>query len=233
MLYRLLSHSQLATKFYFSMRNIRTSTKIKGRNNNIDAAEAFLLGCNIQIIGDNNRVSIGKGSALEKVRVRLFGNNLRLNIGERAIFGRGSDIFLRDNGGSLEVGDDCGIGRANLYVAEDERTLRIGDDCLVSWDVEVRCSDSHAIFEQQTKTRINFAENIEIGNHVWIGLRCVILKGATIGSGSVVGAGSVVTKSVPANVVVVGNPARVVRSGVVWHEDKNLRIFESDLVSGQ
>jgi acetyltransferase-like isoleucine patch superfamily enzyme len=53
---------------------------------------------------------------------------------------------------------------------------------------------------------------VKIGAHVWIGFNSIILKGVTIGDRSVVAAGSVVTKDIPADVLVAGNPARVIRS---------------------
>lgn len=52
---------------------------------------------------------------------------------------------------------------------------------------------------------------VRIGNNVWIGAGAVILPGVTIGDNSVIGAGSIVTKDIPANVVAVGNPCRVLR----------------------
>ena len=52
---------------------------------------------------------------------------------------------------------------------------------------------------------------VTIGNNVWIGGGCIILPGVTIGDNSVIGSGSVVTKSIPANVVAVGNPCRVIK----------------------
>ena len=57
-----------------------------------------------------------------------------------------------------------------------------------------------------------FAKPITIGNGCWIGANVVVLPGVTIGDGAVIGAGSVVTKDIPANVVAVGNPCRVIRA---------------------
>lgn len=101
------------------------------------------------------------------------------------------------------------------------KKIIIGKDCLVSYEVDIRCSDSHAIFDQDKKCRINYAANIEVGNHVWLGAKSMILKGVSIGDGSVIGACSVVTKSVPANSVAVGSPAKVVRSNIVWTRSEN------------
>ena len=56
------------------------------------------------------------------------------------------------------------------------------------------------------------SESIVIGDDVWIGMNCTVLKGVTIGEGSVIGAGSVVTHDIPAWSVAVGQPARVVTS---------------------
>ena len=57
---------------------------------------------------------------------------------------------------------------------------------------------------------------VKIGNHVWIGSKVIILKCVTIGENSIIAAGSVVTKDVPPNVTVAGNPARIVRQNDTW-----------------
>ena len=61
------------------------------------------------------------------------------------------------------------------------------------------------------RDKLEAAQPITIGDNVWIGGGAIILPGVTVGENTVIGAGAVVTKDMPANVVAVGNPARVVR----------------------
>ncbi len=77
-------------------------------------------------------------------------------------------------------------------------------------------SDFHSIFDVTTGERINQAKDIRIGNDVWVGARSMVLKGASVGHDSVVGAGSIVTGSFGPNSMIVGNPARLLRSGIRW-----------------
>lgn len=88
--------------------------------------------------------------------------------------------------------------------------ITIGDEVFIADQVIIRDWDGHSILGRPDKAPIS------IGNHVWIGMRAIILKGVTIGDGAVVAAGAVVTKDVPPGAVVAGNPARVVKEGVQW-----------------
>lgn len=88
--------------------------------------------------------------------------------------------------------------------------INIGDEVFIADQVIIRDWDGHSIVGRPDKAPIR------IGNHVWIGMRAVILKGVTIGDGAVVAAGAIVTKDVPAGAVVAGNPARVVKEGAQW-----------------
>jgi acetyltransferase-like isoleucine patch superfamily enzyme len=107
-----------------------------------------------------------------------------------------------------------------------EEKIEIGSHCLVSWNVGIADSDFHPLEPAQrlidAQALAPYFKNrpprpelktapVKIGDNVWIGMNAVILKGVIIGENSVVAAGSVVTKSVPPNVVVAGNPAVVVR----------------------
>jgi acetyltransferase-like isoleucine patch superfamily enzyme len=135
-------------------------------------------------------------------------------------------------GCSFAVGENgtCSVGDFTLMngalVMAEER-IEIGSHCLVSWNVGIADSDFHPLEPAQrlidAQALAPFFKNrpprptlktapVKIADNVWIGMNAVILKGVTIGENSVVAAGSVVTKSVPANTVVAGNPATVVKT---------------------
>lgn len=125
--------------------------------------------------------------------------------------------------GRCTVGDFTLMNGA-LVMAEE--SIQIGSHCLISWNVGIADSDFHPLEPAQRiidahalapffKDRPPRPElrtvPVIISDNVWIGMNAVILKGVTIGENSVVAAGAVVTKSVPANVVVAGNPAVVTK----------------------
>ena len=89
--------------------------------------------------------------------------------------------------------------------------ITIGDDCAISENVVIRDSDNHAVEDGKP-----MSAPIDIGNHVWVGIGAIILKGVTIGDGAVVAAGAVVTRDVPPNSLVAGVPAVVKRTNVQW-----------------
>jgi len=90
--------------------------------------------------------------------------------------------------------------------------IEIGKRCSISDNVCIADSDSHCIDGNKNKV----TAPVIIGDHVWIGKNATILKGVTIGSGAVVGAGSLVTKDVPNNTVVAGNPAKPIKTIENW-----------------
>ena len=96
-------------------------------------------------------------------------------------------------------------------VALDVGRITIGDDVQIGPNVQL-LTPTHPVDPDVRRDRWEAAEPITIGDNVWLGGGVIVLPGITIGDNTVVGAGAVVTKDLPANVVAVGNPARIVRS---------------------
>jgi acetyltransferase-like isoleucine patch superfamily enzyme len=95
-------------------------------------------------------------------------------------------------------------------------SIAFGHGCLISWDVLVLDSDFHPIVGEDGRVTPT-QEPISFGDRVWIGARATVLKGVVLGDDVIVAAGAVVARSEPAsNVVIGGNPARVLREGVRW-----------------
>ncbi len=96
-------------------------------------------------------------------------------------------------------------------VALDVAAITIGDDVQIGPGVQL-LTPTHPVEAEPRRQKWEAAEPITIGDNVWLGGGVIVLPGVTIGADTVVGAGSVVTRDLPAGVVAVGNPARVVRT---------------------
>lgn len=136
-----------------------------------------------------------------------------------------SIIFCRDNS-SIEVGKRSTFGK-NLTIVS-HNTLKIGEDCLVSSDCTFQCGDGHSIFDINTgmlcnDTRIKSEKNIiDVGDHVWLGLRSTILNGTKIGAGCMIACGFVVKGQFSNNCMIGGVLARVLRENIAWCHEKNM-----------
>ena len=88
--------------------------------------------------------------------------------------------------------------------------MRVGDNVFIAPHVGIYTA-GHPLDIGQRNAGLEYARPITIGNNVWIGGHVVLLPGVSIGDNTTIGAGSVVTKNIPANVLAVGNPCRVIR----------------------
>jgi maltose O-acetyltransferase len=114
----------------------------------------------------------------------------------------------------VDYGEHLTIGARTFVnfglVALDVATIAIGDDCQLGPNVQLLTA-YHPTEPEPRRAKLEAAAPITIGDNVWLGGGAIVLPGVTIGDDSVIGAGSVVTKDVPAGVLAVGNPARVIR----------------------
>lgn len=155
------------------------------------------LSYSVLLYGQNIFFQSEKNSVIIKGHTRL-GHGVRIKSGFQGKIIIGKSILIDDNS----------------YVSAHER-IEIGDESMIAANVYI-VDFNHVYPLQKSKKLIGKksgyeAEAIVIGRYVWIGANAVILKGVTIGDNAVVGAGSVVTENVPANTVVAGVPARIIK----------------------
>jgi len=135
----------------------------------------------------------------------------------------GEDVFI-EHGFHMDYGDNITLGdrvfiNVNCTIVDVKREkaneknahltygeISIGDDCLIGPNVQL-LAVSHDVDPQARLEKHNFADDIIIGNNVWLGGGVIILAGVTIGDNAVIGAGSVVTKNVDEQYFYAGNPA--------------------------
>ncbi|MEV6600895.1 sugar O-acetyltransferase [Actinoplanes sp. NPDC051346] len=96
-------------------------------------------------------------------------------------------------------------------IALDVAPITIGEDVQLGTNVQL-LTPTHPVDPEPRRAKWEAARPIVIGDNVWLGSGVIVLPGITIGENTVVGAGSIVTRDLPANVVAVGNPARVTRT---------------------
>lgn len=115
---------------------------------------------------------------------------------------------------SVDYGEHLHVGARTFInynlTALDVASITIGEDCQIGPNVQL-LTPTHPVDPQPRRDKLEAAKPIVIGDNVWLGGGAIVCPGVTIGDNSVIGAGAVVTRDIPANVVAVGNPARVVR----------------------
>lgn len=122
-------------------------------------------------------------------------------------FDAGAKLWVYSNA-TLKIGEWTHFNMNNSLYCRD--SIEIGSYCKIAQNCVIRDSDVHQIVG-----KINHAP-IKIGNHVWIGTNCIILKGVNIGDGAIIGAGSVVTHDIPPHCLAAGNPAKIIKENIDW-----------------
>lgn len=166
------------------------------------AIRSALFNIELQLRGVRCAAAVGAIGRRPRVRnagTMRIGTNMRVN-GRvtRAQFGTGKN-------GTLVIGDHCGFNEGVSIYAQSSVTL--GDYCQIGDYVSIVDGDFHQV-QPGSKPRTGA---ITIGRNVWISRNAIILRSVTIGANSIVAAGAVVTRDVPANCMVGGNPARLIR----------------------
>lgn len=207
--------------------------------------EGTALGAEIVFHGHNAVIKIGENVRFKNVKIYVdsncniqIGNNVTVNerniesisrwhFREKCVAIIDDNVFFFGNGylncvdnGYFHIGANTTIEYNYHIVAPRNKRMIIGKDCMISYDFALMPQDGHPIYDLHTGELINgidINQDFIIGDHVWVGYRVTILKGAQIGIGSIIGAESVVTKYVPNNCIMAGNPAKVLRKDIAWN----------------
>lgn len=176
------------------------------------------------------------GKSLElKGRLIIFGKTpylkmpgaSKITLGDRIVFDSGvktSNVplvmrckLVCGTTGVFEIGDNTILNGVGMTAY---KKIKIGKNCLISSGTFISDTDFHPI-DPESRQKVSmgyptdFSEvkkaEVIIGDNVWVGWGSIILKGVTIGDNSIVASGSVVTSNIPPNVIVGGNPAKIIR----------------------
>ncbi|MBP2079142.1 sugar O-acetyltransferase [Oceanobacillus polygoni] len=152
-------------------------------------------------------------------KVRIYNQTLetegekRTNILKELLGSTGENIYIEptirfDYGYNTHVGDNFYANFDCTFL--DICEVRFGDNCMLGPRVQIYTA-THPLHPIERNSGIESGKPITIGNNVWIGGSAIINPGVTVGDNVVIGSGAVVTKDIPDNVVVGGNPARIIK----------------------
>ena len=116
--------------------------------------------------------------------------------------------FICDYGYNIEIGKNF-YANHNLVILDGNK-VKFGNNVFVAPNCAFYTA-GHPLDYKERNKGLEYAKPIKVGNNVWIGGNVTVLPGVSIGDNVVIGAGSVVTKDIPSNVIVVGNPCRVIK----------------------
>lgn len=149
----------------------------------------------------------------------FFHGNGRVVLGDGTVFGcvhggyyrkHVSELIARLETSEIILGKGT-LCNNNLFISAWE-SVKFGDDCLIGHNCEFSDANGHESDPKRRNEIPGLVKEIVIGNNVWFGNNCKILKGTKIGDNSIVAAGSVVSGEFGANVIIGGVPAKVIRS---------------------
>ncbi|MDR2193964.1 MAG: acyltransferase [Treponema sp.] len=199
---------------------------IQGTDNVVIDNKVALDNVVFDIRGNGNMIHLSENVILNDTSIRIYGNGNKIYLKENMAVESNIMILMEGNENYLEIGKKTTLLAVNFVLADGSRII-LGDDCMCSYDVHFRTSDQHSIIDGGGGGRINWEKDIIIKDHVWFCANTRIQKGVTIAHETVVGLGAIVTKPIlEPNVVVAGNPAKIVKKNINWLRERIQKMGE-------
>lgn len=211
------------------MQIVKDINDIKSIKNNKIIGLTNLVNSSIEFTGENNILYCGDRVNLINCKIRFTASNSIIYIDDNEI---PINISARvGNDSVIYVGKNTYINKMIFVYATERKNIIIGNDCLISHDVYFRTSDPHQIYDIATKKRINDSKSIFVGDHVWIGQKCLILKNSRLHSGSVIGGQSFVSgKVVQSNTLYAGSPIRKIKENIFFTPGSTHNFTSDDIL---
>lgn len=172
--------------------------------------------CKLRNKGKGNKIFIGEGACIDDSQFTLLGSDSTIRIDDNAHFSK-MEFHMEHKNNEITIGKRVGIAR-NVQLAACEGTkITIGDETIIAHETSIRTTDSHSILDAEGR-RINHAQDIFIGNHVWVGFGVLILKGSRIANNNILAAKSIISQKAPyeENIILAGSPAKKLKENINW-----------------
>lgn len=235
---KIFSKEESDTHFIYIILGIKIKIKKEYENNKIYLVDKNgnkrlvkkIDGLKITFKGQNNTVEIGCDPLPQFI-------NSYLTVGNNGYISMGSSKYLVQDFAAYIVNEQEPFKQAKLIIGKNFSinkgyfttascsglSIQIGDDCMFGTGIYIRPTDGHTIYDINDKHIKNQPMNIVIGNHVWLAKNVAVLKGSVIPDNTVVGFGGIYTKSTnkiaSENVVLAGNPLRVIQKDINWDRE--------------
>lgn len=178
-----------------------------------EGAELIKGEVNFRKNSKDNKVIFGDSFKSNSLEIAINGKNNVIRFGANVKFQ--GKIIVYGNKINVEIGQNTTT--ESVYILCRDAGVKIGKNCMFSRDIEIRSSDTHKIFINNERTPYNRAEEVIIGDHVWIAAKAFVSKGSHIPSGSIVGACSFVGKKfTKENCILAGVPAKIIKENISW-----------------
>ena len=203
---------------------------VRGKNNCVKVKNKKQSGkLKIYVSGSNNEIIIENISIMQNLDVKNCCNNSKIVINnilswrKSTIYNGYDDPKQTINNSEIIIGNNVHLNSAFIFNPHSNSSIEIKPNCLISDEISIRNTDGHPIYDINTKECINKQKDgfhILIEEHVWIGYGVTILKNCKVPRDSIVGSNAIVAKRFDTpNVVIAGNPAKIIKENVTWTKE--------------
>ena len=193
----------------------------------------------LNIGGKGNKIKIGKCNfgKNSRIAIELYGDNNIIEIKDgfslsgilSVEMGRNHPIYGKIENSKIIIEEGTSVESCVITTIHSETYIEVGKNCMFASDINLYNTDSHPVFDFETKKVINKVRGIKIGEHCWLGKNVTILKNTEIANDCIIGWGAVVSgKYTEEHCAIAGNPAKVVKKSITWSTNAENFVSQKD-----